>query len=229
MLENLNKQWKRSLVATKLIMKEAQIVNVDDIQIISKIDNVLKIAKDTTVVPFGTIEVKDVIKTPNKYKHVNVVVDNLPENQHCKDLAITQQIHVLKPGLNKIPVMIRNLSCRTLKLKKGTKIAHVEASSIVPPMVSSQMSENILEKGVGNVLKSNLFKNVPEAKEGRNKEVLESLNLQGIESWNEQQQQSARALIMEYQHLFALTLNRLGETSLLQHDIKLDDETPFKE
>ena len=39
-------------------MKEAQIVNVDDIQIISKIDNKLKIAKDTTVVLFGTIEVK---------------------------------------------------------------------------------------------------------------------------------------------------------------------------
>ena len=54
-LENLNKQWKRSLVVTKLTMKEAQIVNADDIQVISKIDNVLKNAKDTTVVQFGTI------------------------------------------------------------------------------------------------------------------------------------------------------------------------------
>ena len=29
-LENVNKQWKRSLVATKLTMKEAQIVGVND-------------------------------------------------------------------------------------------------------------------------------------------------------------------------------------------------------
>ena len=29
-LENLNKQWKRSLVATKLTMKEAQTVSIDD-------------------------------------------------------------------------------------------------------------------------------------------------------------------------------------------------------
>ena len=36
-------------------------------------------------------------------------------------------------------------------------------------------------------------------------------------------------LIKEYQHLFALTLNELGKTCLVQHDIKLDDETPFKE
>ena len=35
--------------------------------------------------------------------------------------------------------------------------------------------------------------------------------------------------MMEYQHLFVLTLSELGKTSLVQHDIKLDDETPFKE
>ena len=51
-------------------MKEAQIVSIDDKQIISKIDNILKIAKDTTINPFGMIEVKSVIKTPNHYKHV---------------------------------------------------------------------------------------------------------------------------------------------------------------
>ena len=55
------------------------------------------------------------------------------------------------------------------------------------------------------------------------------MNLQSIQSWNEQQQQSAKVLIREYQHLFALTLNKLGKTSLVQHDIKLDDKTPFKE
>ena len=33
------------------------------------------------------------------------------------------------------------------------KVAHVEASNIVPPMVSSQMPKNILEQGVGNVPK----------------------------------------------------------------------------
>ena len=97
-------------MVTKLTMKEAQIVRVDDKQIISKIDNVLKIAKDTTIDPFGTIEVKGVIKTPNHYKCVNVVIDNLLENQHCKDIAVAQQIQVLKPVSNKIPVILRNLS-----------------------------------------------------------------------------------------------------------------------
>ena len=64
-----------------------------------------------------------------------MVVDNLPEKQHCKDLTVVQQIQTLKPGPNKIPVVLRNLSCRALKVKTGMKIADVEASNIVPTMV----------------------------------------------------------------------------------------------
>ena len=52
--------------------------------------------------------------------------------------------------------------------------------------------------------------------------LFESLNLEGIESWDEQQPQSVRDLIVEYQHLFTMNLNELGKTSLVQHDIKLD-------
>ena len=105
-LENLNKQWKRSFIATKLTMKEAQLVSPEDTQIVLKKDGILKIAKDTTIVPFRTIKVKGIIKTSNHYKCVNVVVDDLPENQCCKDIMIAKQIQVLKPGSNKIPVMI---------------------------------------------------------------------------------------------------------------------------
>ena len=38
-LQNLNKQWQRSLVATKLTMKEALIVNIEEGQIVSKLDS----------------------------------------------------------------------------------------------------------------------------------------------------------------------------------------------
>ena len=93
---------------------------------------------------------------------------------------------------------MRNLSCRTLKLRKGTKIAHVEASNIAPIMVSQEIPKSMLEREAGNFLRSTLLENVPNVKEERIARILESLNLQGIESWNEQQQQSARTLIREY-------------------------------
>ena len=76
-LRNLNKQWQRSLVTTKLTMKEAQIVDTEEALIVSKLDSDVKLTKDITLSPFGTAEVKGVLKTPNHYKRVNVVVDNL--------------------------------------------------------------------------------------------------------------------------------------------------------
>ena len=82
---------------------------------------------------------------------------------------------------------------------------------------------------MGNAPENNLLGNLPKEEEGRVKKIFESLNLQGIESWNEQKQLPAKALITEYQHLFAMNLSELGKTSLVQHDIKLDDMTPFKE
>ena len=41
-LENLNKAWKRSLIATKLTMKGAQLVNQEDTQIVSQVDSIVK-------------------------------------------------------------------------------------------------------------------------------------------------------------------------------------------
>ena len=82
-LKDLNKQWQRSLVATKLTMKDAQILNIEEAQIVSKLDSDVKLVKDTTIGPFETVEAKGVFKKiPKHYKRINVVVDDLRENQH---------------------------------------------------------------------------------------------------------------------------------------------------
>ena len=51
-LKNLNKQWQRSLVATKLTMKEVQILNIEEAQIVSRLDSDVKLVKDMTIGPF---------------------------------------------------------------------------------------------------------------------------------------------------------------------------------
>ena len=87
----------------------------------SQIDSIVKTARDTIITPFGTIKVKGIIESPNHYKHVNVVICDLQENQHCKDAAVMQQIQILRPGSNKIQVVLQNLSCRVLKIRKEIK------------------------------------------------------------------------------------------------------------
>ena len=96
----------------------------------------------------------------------------------------------------------------------------MEASNVVPSCMTSWLSENIPKMVARNPPKSNLLENHPEGSGSRLEKLFESRNLQGIVSWTEQQQQSARNLIMEYQHLFAVNLSELGKTSLVQHHIK---------
>ena len=229
-LENLSKQWKRSLIATKLAMKGKQLVNQEETQIVSQVDSIVKnFQRHNNFTPFGTIKVKGVVRIPNHYQCINVVIDDLPEDQCCKDVVVMQQIHILRPGSNKIPVVLQNLSCRVLKIKKRIKIAHVEASNVVPSLMTTQLYKNMPMKVAGKSLKGNLLKNLPGEKNSRLEKLFESLNHEGIDSWEEEQQQSATDLITEYQNLFAINFSELGKTSPVQHDIKLDDMTLFKE
>ena len=66
------------------------------------------------------------------------------------------------------------------------KIANVEASKVVPPLMTSQLPENIPKKVVGKSLKNNLLENLPKGNHSRLDKPFESLNLKGIESWDEQ-------------------------------------------
>ena len=87
---------------------------------------------DTTLGPFETVETKGILrKTPNHYKGMNVVVHNLGENRCYKDIAVVSQLQILKPGSDRILIVLQNLTSRTLKLKKRTNVADVEASQVV--------------------------------------------------------------------------------------------------
>ena len=92
-------------------MKRAQIVNTKDVQIVSQIADVAKITKDVTLPPFGKMKARGVNKVSNHYKHGNVTINDLPNEQDCKDATVVHQIQILRPGSNKITVILPNLSC----------------------------------------------------------------------------------------------------------------------
>ena len=69
-----------------------------------------------TIGPFETVEVKGILKkTPNHYKRINVVVDDLRESPCCRDIAVVHQLQILKSGSDRIPLVLWNLSGRALK------------------------------------------------------------------------------------------------------------------
>ena len=62
----------------------------------------------------------------------------VPDGAHTHHTPIT-----LETLQTDMAIKLRNLSCRTLKIKKGMKIAHAVASNIVPPLISPQVPENV--------------------------------------------------------------------------------------
>ena len=106
-LENCNKQWQRSSIAMGLSMKEMQVVDVEEAQIVSQLDSSVKLAKDIIVGPFETVEMKGILrKAPNHYKRMNIVVDELPEQRSSKDIVVVAQLQILKAGSDRVPMVL---------------------------------------------------------------------------------------------------------------------------
>ena len=59
--------------------------------------------------------------------------------------------------------------------------------------------------------------------------ILEALDLQGLQEWQESEQKQARKLLLKWEHLFAHSDLDLGKTALIKHKRELTDQMPFKE
>ena len=58
--------------------------------------------------------------------------------------------------------------------------------------------------------------------------ILDQLNLEGLESWTGEQQQSAKDLLVDSADVFAKSDLDLGKCNIIKHAIKITDPQPFK-
>ena len=80
---------------------------MEEAQIISRLDSDIKLVRDIIVGPFETVETKRILRyPPNHYKRMNVVVDNLKERRPYKDIAVVSQLQILKPGSDRISIVL---------------------------------------------------------------------------------------------------------------------------
>ena len=59
--------------------------------------------------------------------------------------------------------------------------------------------------------------------------ILDQLNLEGLESWTGEQQQSAKDLLVDSADVFSQSDLGLGNGNIIKHAIKSTDPQPFKE
>ena len=153
----------------------------------------------------------------------------------------------LRPGSSTVSIGLRNLSCKSVTLRPRTVVAKVSAANIVPfsvvpnlegkkkgelreqyeDQIDSQMIWDI-ENQEDNQVPELEIKLEPLSLE-KEKLLFEKVDLTGISKWDPADQKEVRELFKEYGKIFTLDDLDLGHTSVVKHEIKLNDYTPFKE
>ena len=177
----------------------------------------MKVTKNVVIKPFHTVRLLAQSKVHQHHKNVHILMEDRVENeQELPNLAVVPCYGVLKKGSDRVPVVLKNLTCKPITLQKGRVVEEVGPANAIPHMLAPKETE--------------LQKESPqETKEERVQKLFQVLDLKGLESWPEREQVKAKELIKKYQDIFALKDTELGHTKLIKHEIKLLDDKPFKE
>ena len=143
-------------------------------------------------------------------------------------LYIMRTYTELKDGSRSVSVVLRNLTAWTIHLARGWVIGRGAAANAVP---EAQCSPDLLKK-LGDE-----GKDKPEptklSTQQRQELLLATLEKDGgldrLKDWPPELAKKAKALLLEFHHVFSLDLNEIGCTNATKHVIKLIKDEPFKE
>ena len=128
-----------ALCMNSMVVSKEQTFKLDDVR------GSVHMTRKVTLGPFENTTVSGILKGPVKnsayHKHVNVSVEPLEAHKEGEHNFCTVPGYTfLKPGSDRVKVMIKNLTARTVKVQQGSKIASMEAANTVPHMLAQQGS-----------------------------------------------------------------------------------------
>ena len=126
----------------------------------------------------------------------------------------------LKNGSGRVSLVVRNVSENHIFLKKGVPLVWVVSASLVLPAELSPEMKAAL--GAESRPK-------PMSVATRQEKLLEKLNLDRLANWSLENAAAVRELVLAYHDVFALESNELGCTSAIEHEIRIENDEPFKE
>ena len=202
--------------------------------------------------PFDVITVSGVLKGPVKesgfYKCVNVALEPTEEHKTGKSLvSLVPGYTFLKPGSNRVRVMLKNMSARPVTLHPGDQLANLEAANAIPHMLApKEVPNGDMNSQFYQGARTDMFEEPvrsgsseeelrPEMDrtplfDAKMKELFEKINFEeGTKSWTPQQRERAKSTIEKYSFLFAMDSLDLGKTDLVKHHIELSNYAPIKD
>ena len=143
-------------------------------------------------------------------------------------LYIMRTYTELKDGSRSVSVVLRNLTARPIHLARGRVIGRVAAANAVP---EAQCLPDLLKKlGDEGEDKPELTKLSTQQRQELLLAALEKdSGLDRLKDWPPELARQARALLLEFHHVFSLEPNEIGCTDATKHIIELMKDEPFKE
>ena len=238
-LDNISIAWGRGQIFCQIQARQVQIENSEALH---KIQGTVKLTKRVKLKPKQSLKVSGKGNHPLNTKRVNVAVEPLEGDE---DSYTIPAYAFLRSSSKRVSVGLRNMSCQTVTLHKGTVVAHLSPANVVPHMLAPELGEVKLascqlkllpQKGLKNnqlELDSELIQvskiDEPSIDQERIDKLFTKLDLSGCDHWTEEQQQQVRDCIIKHHKIFAVDDCELGKTDLVKHTIKLDNYVPFKE
>ena len=102
---------------------------------IDQIDHYVRLTRKVTLPPMQVQKTVGAAKIPILSKRLNVMTESLPTREAMEGIEVVSSYETFKQGGNRVTIGLQNMTRGKIILKKGTKVAHISAANIVPPML----------------------------------------------------------------------------------------------
>ena len=199
--ENISKSWRAVCCATQSKwLVQAQPDN----------KYLVRTTKPMTLPTFSTTTIRGSTKLRSHGMRLNLIAE--PSN--CTQLPATVQCTpaycILEPGSNRVAVGLKNISAKAITIPSRVVVGRLQHARMVPDDKSSKLKQG------------------PTGGKGGSW-ILDQLNMEGLESWTGEQQQSAKDLFVDSADVFAKSDLDLGRCNIIKHAIKITDPQSYKE
>ena len=200
-LEQISIAWGRGQLFRQIQAHQVQIENQDALQ---KVQGTVKLTRKVKLKPFQSLKLSCKGNNPLNTKWVNVVVEPL-EDVDTEDNYAVPAYSFLKSNSRRVYVGLRNMSCQSVTLHKGTVIARLSPGNAVPSMLAPKLEEvKLASCQLKLPPQRGSKKNQPELDkeltqiskpghdtfdQGRLDKLFSKLDLSGCDNWTEEQQQ----------------------------------------
>ena len=201
---------------------------------LNKIKGHVKLTKSVTIAPFQTIHASGLTECDQHFKRVNVLVEPDPDKNYESVIPI-HGYTVLKPGFSRVSVGLCNHTCRRITIAAKSIVAKITAANIVPHSLAPNVeNEDMLKQLEDDQNRSQNInccetREIPKLTPEKEKLLFSKIDLSGAEKWDPELIEKVKQLFRDYAHIFALESLDMGHTSIVKHEIRLDNYTPFKE